>query len=87
MKQLLQELLTVLTEILCQQKLQLIPIRNTSQPDQWIDQRNAMHMLMRTDRQLRRYVREGQLICKKIGRSSWYLESSLLSFIERSDQL
>jgi hypothetical protein len=32
MKQLLQELLSVLTEILCHQKVQLIPIRNTPQP-------------------------------------------------------
>ncbi|MBC7616332.1 MAG: hypothetical protein H7202_09720 [Pedobacter sp.] len=86
MKELLQQILSVLAEILFQQKLQLIPIKVQGHPDRWIDQRNAMHMLMRTDRQLRRYVSEGQLISKRIGRSLWYLESSILGFMERSEE-
>jgi hypothetical protein len=87
MKQLMQQILNVLTEILFQQKLQLVPISNPNPLKCWIDQRTTMHMLMRSDRQLLRYVQEGQLISKKIGRSSWFLESSILTFIEKSEAL
>lgn len=85
MKQLLQQIISLLSELLLQHKLQLIQIPNQSLKQRWIDQRTAMHMLMRSDRQLQRYAKEGILISKKIGRSAWYLESSILDFIERSD--
>jgi hypothetical protein len=85
MKQLLEQIIFLLTELVLQQKLQLIPIPTEGHAERWIDQRNAMHMLMRTDRQLRRYVTEGQLVSKKIGRSPWYLESSIFNYIERSN--
>jgi len=54
-----------------------IPIEMPITPERWIDQRTTMHMLMRSDRQLQRYSKEGQLISKKVGRSPWYLESSI----------
>jgi hypothetical protein len=87
MKELLQQILELLTEILFQQKLHPILITREGYPERWIDQRNTMHMLMRSDRQLLRYVREGQLISRKIGRTPWYLESSILAFIEKSEGL
>ncbi|MEJ7559334.1 MAG: hypothetical protein WKF66_13570 [Pedobacter sp.] len=86
MKQLLEKIIFLLTELVLQQKLQLMPVTAPGHTERWIDQRNTMHMLMRTDRQLLRYVREGQLISRKIGRSPWYLESSILAFIEKSQE-
>jgi hypothetical protein len=85
MKQLLKQIIALLSELVLQQKHQLIPISNQSRQQRWIDQRTTMHMLMRSDRQLQRYAKEGTLISKKIGRSAWYLESSILNFIEQSD--
>jgi hypothetical protein len=85
MKELLQQILGVLLEILSQQKLQLIPIDNFIRPDNWIDQRTAMHMTMRSERQLFRYVKNGNLITKKIGNSNVYLESSILNIVNKTE--
>lgn len=85
MKELLQQILIVLYEILSQQKLQLVSFENSISADNWIDQRTAMHMTMRSERQLFRYVKNGQLITKKIGNTNVYLESSILNIINKTE--
>jgi hypothetical protein len=86
MKELLQQIVNLLAEILFQQKLKLIPIQSPRIPERWVDQRNATHILGRTDRQLRRYVSDGHLVTKKIGRSIWFLESSIIRFMATSEE-
>jgi hypothetical protein len=87
MKQLLQQIIALLSELVLQHKHQLIPISNQSLQQRWIDQRTTMHMLMRTERQLFRYVKDGSLISKKIGQSNVYLESSILSLVDKKERI
>jgi esterase/lipase superfamily enzyme len=85
MKELLQQIVNLLAEILFQQKLQLVPIQSLSISERWLDQRTAMYMTMRTERQLFRYVKDGRLISKKIGQANVYLESSILLLVAKKE--
>ena len=87
MKQLLQQIIALLSELVLQHKLQLIPISDQNVQQTWIDQRTTMHMLMRTERQLFRYVKEGSLVSKKIGQSNVYLESSILELVDKKERI
>ena len=87
MKELLEKILQKLSELVSHHKQQLIPIPDMIVQDRWIDQRTTMHMTMRGERQLARYVQDGLLKTKKIGRSNVYLESSILAFILKSNDI
>lgn len=51
--------------------------------ERWLDAATTKFMLNKQDKTLYNYVRKGWITCKKLGGVNVYLESSILSFLER----
>ena len=58
-------------------------IRRAAEKEVWYDPETTRNMLKVGDRMLNNYVRSGKLVSKKIGKANLYLESSILSLINK----
>lgn len=54
--------------------------------ENWLDCQTVKLMLRKGDRTLFNYVQNGKLICKKVGGANFYLESSVMKFLDGSQK-
>lgn len=84
---MLSKIEETLTGIYEELKMMNAVLKKCDSDDIWLDHRTTKHMLMREDRQLRRYVEAGQLVKKKVGRSCMYLASSVYKILGGSQPI
>ena len=80
---ILKAILLLLEKYFNDRRKELLEIKQAAEKDQWLCTHTVTLMLRKSERTLFNYVRTEKLICKKIGKANFYLESSVLKLKER----
>ncbi|MNK94130.1 hypothetical protein D3C87_1143220 [compost metagenome] len=68
-----------------EQRAARLQMYEAANKEKWLDSQTVKLMLRKGDRTLFNYVQSGKLISKKIGGANFYLQSSVMNFLERTN--
>ena len=80
---ILKQILYLLEAFIEERRREQLELKLAAQKEIWLDSTTTMFMLRVGDRQLYNYVRSGKLISRKRGAANTYLESSVLSLMNK----
>ena len=68
-----------------EQRAARLQMYEAANKEKWLDSQTVKLMLRKGDRTLFNYVQSGKLTSKKIGGANFYLQSSVMNFLERTN--
>ncbi|TCC97198.1 hypothetical protein FBD94_16795 [Pedobacter hiemivivus] len=81
---ILKRILLLLETYAEERRAERLQMQIAADKERWLDCQTVKLMLRKGDRTLFNYVKNGKLVSKKIGGTNFYLQSSVMNFLERT---